>query len=120
MDESEHPGPVVPALPEFLHKPVVFPQVLKFRLPLSGIEMMELLTHPGKRLALGNMPEKEALYYPVGDDPPRLPFPGWVRLSLAAGRMGKFLDEIAEIKVAAAVIEQKETGNETFPPPQRF
>jgi hypothetical protein len=105
---------------EFLHKPVVLPQLPQFPLPLSGIEMADLLTHPGKGLAPGNMLEKESLYDLVGDDPQRLPSPGWVRLSLAAGRMGKFLDEVAEVKVAAAVIEEKETGNETFPPPHRF
>jgi hypothetical protein len=34
--------------------------------------------------------------------------------------MGEFLDEIAEINVAEAVIEERETGNETFPLPHLF
>ena len=113
-------GPVVPAFHKFLHKPVVLPQLPKFPLPLKGIEMIDLLTHPGKGLAPGNLLEKEVLYHPVGDDPQRLPFPGWVRLSLASGLMGEFLDEIAEVNVAAAVIEEKETGNKTFPSPHLF
>ena len=76
FDESEDYRPVVLVLLEFLHKPVVLQQLQKLHLPLSGIEMTELLTHPGKRLALGNMPQKEVLHHLVGDNTQRLHFPG--------------------------------------------